>query len=153
MGHIYSAISPCQLRPEDRREAELDYPGLRFPDEGRLASRLDIEAALATHPEWQVELDQGTDWWTAFVRSPDQPASLRVHGYSGDPARPQRFGFDTGDADLVVNIADAVAERCGPFLVVDESGGIVVLVNPDGSRSDLGSIPAGGSRPPRSQSK
>lgn len=148
MGHIFAAISPAELTPQERREAERDYPGLRFPDEGRLASRTVIEAALAAHPEWQVELDTGKDWWTAFIRSPNRTASLRVDGYAGDPASPQPFHFDTGDPDLVVDVAAAVAERCGPFLVADESGGIVVLVMPDGSRSDLGKESAGGSRPP-----
>jgi len=146
MGHIFSAFSPCELTEKDRHDAERMYPGLRFPDEGRLPSRLDIEAALKSHPDWQVELDTGKDWWTAFIRSPTLTASLRVDHYSGDPARPQTFHFDTGDPDLVVDVAGAIAERCGPFLVVDESGGIVVLVMPDGSRSDLGKESAGGSR-------
>ena len=148
MGHLFTVISPSDLSPKGRREVEADYPGLRFPDEGRLASRQDIEAAFAMHPDWQVEVDQGKDWWTAFVRSSGQTASLRVDDYSGDPARGQRFHFDTGDAELVVDIAAAVAERCGPFLILDESGGYVVLVNPDGSRMDVGQYPAGGSRPP-----
>jgi hypothetical protein len=148
MGHIFIAVSPCQLPPKERRQIEHDCPGLRIPDEGRLASRLDIEAALAAHPEWQVEFEQGDGWWSAFVRSQDRIASLRVRDYSGDPAFAQRFSFDTGDADLVVDIVAAVAERCGPFLVMDESGGYMVLVNPDGSRSDVGEWPAGGSRPP-----
>jgi hypothetical protein len=147
MGHIFSAISPCELTLKGRRDAESLYPGLRFPDEGRLPSRAEIEAVLAAHSDWQVELDTGKDWWTAFIRSPTLTASLRVDDYTGDPARPQSFHFDTGDPDLVVDIAVAIAERCGSFLVVDESGGIVVLVNQDGSRSDLGSDSAGGSRP------
>jgi len=146
MGHIFTVISPCELTPNGRREVEIDYPGLRFPDEGRLASRLDIEAALGTHPDWQAELDQGDDWWTVFVRSPGETASLRVDDYSGDPAHGQHFHFDTGDPGLAVEIVAAIAERCGPFLVMDESGGIVVLVNKDGSRLDLGQYPAGRSR-------
>lgn len=148
MGHVFAAISPAELTPQERREAERDYPGLRFPDEGRLASRSDVEAALAARPDWQCEFRQGSDWWAVFVRSPRQTASLRVDGYSGDPTRGHAFHFDTGDDELVVDVAAAVSERCGPFLVADESGGIVVLVMPDGSRSDLGKESAGGSRPP-----
>ena len=148
MGRIYAAISPCELTSEGRRDAERLYQGLRFPDEGRLPSRSEIAAVLAAHPDWQVEFDTGKDWWTASIQSPDQFASLRVDHYSGDPARPQSFHFDTGAPDLVVDVTAAIAEGCGPFLVIDESGGVVVLVNPDGSRSDLGVTPAGGSRPP-----
>ena len=151
MGHIFAVFSPCEMTQKDRYEAEVNYPGLRLPDEGRLPSRLDIEAALRAHPDWQVELRQGNDWWTALVRSPTRTASLFVERYSGDPARPHSFHFDTGDADLVADVASAIAERCGPFLIVDESGLIVVLVNPDGSRSDLGAEPVGGSRPSESQ--
>lgn len=147
MGYIFAVISPCELTPQARRDTERDYPGLRFPDEGRLPSRLEIEAILAAHPDWLVQLDTGKDWWTAFVQSPDRSASLRVSNYLGDPARPHSFHFDTGVPDLVIDIAAAIAERCGPFLVADETGGIIVLVNPDGSRSDVGETPAGGSRP------
>lgn len=149
MGHIFAVFSPCELTEKDRRDAEANYPGLRFPDEGRLPSRLDIEAALKAHPDWQVEFRIGGDWWTAFIRSPTRTASLFVDHYSGDPARPHSFHFDTGDANLVADVAAAIAERCGSFLVVDESGLIAVLVNPDGSRSDLGAESSGGSRPAR----
>lgn len=138
MGHIFSAISPCELTPKGRRDAERLYPGLRFPDEGRLPSRAEIEATLAAHPEWQVELDTGKGWWTAFIRSPTLTASLRVDGYSGELPRPHSFYFDTGDPDLVVDVVAAIAERCGPFLVVDESGEVVILVMQDGSREDIG---------------
>src|SRR4051812_30908333 len=104
MGHIFAAFSPCELTEKDRHDAERMYPGLRFPDEGRLPSRLDIEAALKSHSDWQVELDTGKDWWTAFIRSPILTASLRVDHYSGDPARPHSFHFDTGDPDLVIDV-------------------------------------------------
>lgn len=138
MGRIFTALSPCELSPEGRRETEEAFPGLRLPDDGRLPSRLDIEAALASHPDWEVELDDGKDWWTAFVRSPTQTASLRVDDYAGDPSRGHHFHFDTGDPKLVVDVAAAIAARCGSLLVLDESGGVVVLVNPDGSRADVG---------------
>jgi len=134
------------MTPEQRREIERDY-GVRLPDGGRLASRIDIEAALATRADWQVEFHSGNDWWTAFIRSPNRTASLRVDSYSGDPARAQPFHFDTGDSDLVADVTSAIAERCGPFLVVDESESVVVLANPDGSRTDVGRESVGGSRP------
>ena len=81
------------------------------------------------------------------VRSPSQSASIYVSNYSGDPTREQTFYFDGGDPALVVEIAAALAERCGPFLIAGEAGDIVVMLYPDGSRSDLGETPAGGSRP------
>ena len=149
MGHIFAVFSPCELEAKDRRDAERSYPGLRFPDEGRLPSRQEIEAVLAAHQDWQVEYHAGKDWWTAFIQSPNRSASLRVDHYSGNPELPHSFHFDTGDPDLVVDIATAIAERCGPFFIVDESGGVVVMVYADGSRSDLGQDSAGGSRPAR----
>jgi hypothetical protein len=147
MGHIFVVASPSEMTLDQQRAIERDYPGLQLPAGGRLASRLDIEAAFAAHPEWQIEFHQGTGWWSAFVRCSNRTASLRVDRYEGDPSRAQSFHFNTGDADLVVDIAAAIARRCGPFLIVDESECIVVLANPDGSRSDLGQELAGGSRP------
>lgn len=146
MGRIFVVASPSEMTPEQRSEIERDY-GVRLPEGGRLASRHDIEAALAAHPDWQVEFRSGNDWWTAFIRSPTRTASLSVERYSGDPARAHSFHFDTGDSELVADVASAVAARCGPFLVVDESESVVVLVNPDGSRSDVGQESVGGSRP------
>lgn len=153
MGYLFSAISPCEFTPDQRRATERDYPGLRFPDEGRLPSRLDFEAIFTAHPDWRVDLRQGPDWWAADVHGSSESAWIRVSNYSGDPAREHHFYFDGGAPAFVVEIAAALAERCGSFLVVGEDGEIIVLVNPDGSRSDLGEVPAGGSRPPRSQSK
>src|SRR5690349_16608064 len=110
MGHIFTAISPCELEAKDRRDAERSYPGLSFPDEGRLPSRLEIEGVLAAHQDWRVEFRTGKDWWTAFVQSPNRSASLRVDHYSGDPNRQHSFHFDTGDPDLVIDIAADIAE-------------------------------------------
>ena len=147
MGHIFVVASPSEMTLEQRRTVERDYPGLRLPEGGRLANRLDIEAAFAAHPDWQVEFHQGTEWWSAFVRSSGRTASLRVDRYKGDPSLQQAFHFDTGDAELVVDITAAIAERCGSFLIVDESECVIVMVNPDGSRSDVGETSVGGSRP------
>lgn len=147
MSYLYAVISPCELTPEQRRATERDYPGLRFPDEGRLPSRRDFEAVFAAHWEWQVELDQGAHWWTASVRGARDSASVYVSHYSGDPTREQGFYFDWGAPELVVEITAALAERCGSFSVAGEGGDIIVMVNPDGSRADVGETPAGGSRP------
>lgn len=147
MGYFYIAVSPCQFTVEQRRKTERDYPGLEFPDEGRLPSRHDFEAIFVAHPEWQVVFDQRSNWWTAVVRRSSQSAYIEVNNYSGDPVREQEFYFESGDTELVLEIADALAERCGPFLIAGEGGDIIVMVNPDGSRSDVGVTPAGGSRP------
>lgn len=146
MGYFYVAISPCQFTAEQRRKTEQDHPGLRFPDDGRLPSQRDFEAVFGAHPEWQVDFGQRSNWWTADVRSPSQSASIRVDNYSGDPAREHDFYFESGDTEFVLEIADALAERCGPFLIAGEGGDIIVMVNSDGSRSDVGETPAGGSR-------
>ncbi len=148
MGYFYVAISPSQFTAEQRRGTERDHPGLRFPDEGRLPSRRDFDAVFHEHPQWQVELDQGPSWWTAEVRSRSEFAELRVDDYSGDPAREHRFSFGGGDLDLVLEITGALAKRCGPFLIAGEGGDIVVMVYPDGSRSDVGETRTGGARPP-----
>lgn len=139
MGRVYAVIAPCELTQEEKRSLEMEHGGVSLPSGGRLPSRLDIEAALATNPAWQTECRGGADGWSVIVRDDrGRLASLRVSDYSGDRERAHSFHFDTGDPELVLDVTSAVARRCGPFVLADEGGTFVVLLREDGSRHSLG---------------
>ena len=115
---------------DDQMRDWLDELDVSYPDaESRFPTGSEIKGAVAAlSNEYNiVYTDNGVGGpWQAAFSSMDDPergpwALLNVQEYKGD-GEINRFGFEKGWESLNIEIVRAIAQSCGPLVLIDDAG-------------------------------
>jgi hypothetical protein len=137
MGTHYTVV------PLDQKCAEwLDAERVPHPpvnDSSRYPTPREISEVLSQLPDFTVTIhsDAQAREWSAQIDAPgDSWAQIRVREFSSDET-PHEFYFSKGWPEVVFIVTERLAQCCGTFVVVDDSGSRPVVVSPGADTRDL----------------
>jgi len=124
---LYSVITLAEALQDPATGDWLALAGVHLPAEippGRMPSPNEMQAALENTAGLRVKILVSRTVWQATVisRKDVSWASLRFRDYHGDPDRPQSFCFEGGWDELIVLVSSRLARRCGPLVLLHDSG-------------------------------
>jgi len=91
---------------------------------GRYPTPCEIQAVIEGIPGIRADYVISDGVWqvTAFSLTDVLWAVLGISDYSGDPEAPHRFSFLAGWDEMILLITAHLAKRCGPFVLLHDSG-------------------------------
>lgn len=121
--------------------AWLEENGLPLPegaDRSRLPTVAEIRRVLEALPDYQVEYHVTTGehgCWEADVSWAEAPdrgpwTNLQVLNFTADESVPAELCFSRGSPEVVVLILERISRLCGPFVLVDDSAMVPLIVSP-----------------------
>jgi hypothetical protein len=127
MTEIFSVVTLMDCMTDVATHAWLISLGVPLPDAvppGRNLAPREIQEVVQGIPGIRAEILRSEHVWQMTVTSRrDIPwASLRIRDYSGDPQAPHAFYFDAGWEEIIVLVCTHLARRCGPLVLLDDSG-------------------------------
>lgn len=110
------------------RQSEISLPDQVPP--GRYPSPAEMQDILENTPGIKTCYLVGKlSWQVTIMNLKDIGwAILAVKGFSGDLEVPYPFYFVGGWDELIVQVTSAIAKRCGPFVLLHESGAPPLVV-------------------------
>lgn len=131
MGVLYSA------QPLDTEVRQwLVEEGLSVPTaDGSPPTPSDLEGALRQLQGYSVTFNIGEGVWQALVsdqKDPENGPWTLLSATDADlPDQPCKFHFEKGSPELAIEIVHLIAQQCGPFVVVPDTGCDPAVVEPE----------------------
>ena len=124
---LYTVITLAEALQDPATRDWLASTGVSLPEEippGSDPAPVDLQAILEGISGLRVVYKITATIWQASVTSCKDVSwtSLRFREFSGDLDEPQKFCFDGGWDELILLIASRVARRCGPLVLLHDSG-------------------------------
>lgn len=124
---LYTVITLAEALQDPATRDWLALAGVSLPDEIPVGCDLtpsEMKAMLENMAGLRVSYHITDSTWQASVTSRKDVswASLHFRGYTGDPDERQKLCFDGGWDELILLIAGHAARRCGPLVLLHDSG-------------------------------
>lgn len=124
---LYSVLTLFDCMQDPATVAWLANADVGLPEEippGRYPAPAEIRTIVDAIPGIRVDtLVSDTAWeLTAMSRKDVTWAGLAVRDYCGDAEQPHRFDFTAGWDEMVLLLASQLAKRCGPLVLLHDSG-------------------------------
>jgi hypothetical protein len=109
-------------------ELSIEHPNVRT----RFPTGNEVKQTLANLEGYRIDvIDNGLSHsWQAWIesdREPDKWTLLNITSYSGDD-EPQEIWFEKGHEDLIKQLVQLFAQRCGPLVLIADVGGDPMVI-------------------------
>jgi hypothetical protein len=142
MGVLYVVVP---LDDEERgwlREQDVALP--RAPKRGRNPTPAEIRSVCDALDGFRVEYHVSAEkkFWQAVIkgvrgRDRDRWTMLNIDDWGGSEARRWQILFDKGDPALILQVVQGLSARCGPLVVVPDTGDPPAVVWPAADLKEL----------------
>mgnify|MGYP001122198153 CR=1 FL=1 len=124
---LYTVITLAEALQDPATRDWLVLAGIPIPDDtpsGCDLTPAEMGTVLENMTGLRVTYHVTKSTWQASVTSRKDVswASLRFRDYTGDLDERQKFCFEGGWDELILMIANRVARRCGPLVLLHDSG-------------------------------
>lgn len=124
---LYDVVTLYDCMQDPATLAWLVHASVPLPGEipsGRYPAPHEIRQVIEAVPGIRSDyLVSGTVWQvTVTSRSDVAWMNLAIKGYTGDPERPHQFMFTAGWDEMILLITSQLAKRCGPLVLLHDSG-------------------------------
>ena len=124
---LYTVITLAEALQDPATRDWLASSGVSLPEEippGSDPAPVELQAILEGIAGLRVVYKITANTWQASIASRRDVswASLRFREFTGDLEEPQKFCFDGGWDEVILLIANRVARRCGPLVLLHDSG-------------------------------
>ncbi|MBG0788345.1 MAG: hypothetical protein H0S79_24915 [Anaerolineaceae bacterium] len=124
---LYNVITLAEALQDPATQDWLVSVGVSLPAEsplGKDPTPLEMQAILEGISGLRNVYKITANTWQASItsRSDVSWASLRFPAFTGDLDAPLKFCFDGGWDEVILLIASRVARRCGPLVLLHDSG-------------------------------
>jgi hypothetical protein len=130
---LYNVVTLYDCMQDPATIAWLTHLNLPIPDTvppGRYLAPAEIQAVLNDIPGLKVSYLVSDRAWQASItaRGDVSWATLAVKDYIGDPQEPHHFYFPSGWDDLILLVTSYLVKRCGPLVLLPDSGDLPQIV-------------------------
>lgn len=131
--YLYDVLTLYDCMQDPSTLAWLAHLNLPLPDTappGRYPEPSEIKAVLESIPDLRVTYKISEKVWEAGLMSRKDIfwAYLAVRDYSGDPETSHHFYFPAGWDEIILQVTTKLVKRCGPIVLLPDSGGLPQLV-------------------------
>jgi hypothetical protein len=124
---LYSVLTLYDCLQDPSTVAWLVNANVNLPDEtpaGRYPAPAEIREIMDAVPGIWVDYRVSDTVWEMTARSRKDVlwASLAIRDYSGDADSPHHFEFTAGWDEMVLLVSSHLAKRCGPLVLLHDSG-------------------------------
>ena len=130
---LYSVLTLFDCMQDPSTVAWLVHANVALPDEtppGRYPTPTEIRTVVDGVPGVRTDYLVSDTAWEVTVRSRKDVcwACLAIRGYCGDPDAPHYFYFSAGWDEIILLVASQLTKRCGPLVLLHDSGALPQLV-------------------------
>lgn len=124
---LYSVVTLAECMQDPATVAwlvQVDVPLPGLPPAGRYPAPVEIRSVVDAIPGIRADYRVSPSAWQVTVTSRKDVAwaCLAVGDYGGDEDAPVRFYFEGGWDELILLVTAHLAKRCGPLVLLHDSG-------------------------------